>query len=299
MKNTKSWWVSAMFRTILPDKDYPHNPVPGKTVRLKTAWIAVIAVYLCVSTTPVAAESPFELEPRREWILLGTGAALGVTTLALISQVDRLTLDEIATLDINNVNSFDRRDMEPYRETAAGDALLYTSYLLPLTFLTYEDTRKDWQTLGVMWIQTVLLQTGLNGIVKASVLRTRPYVYDPETPIDVKTSKSARFSFYSGHTAATAANSFFVARVFQEYLASGKAKALIWTGAVIYPAFTAYMRRESGHHWRTDVMTGYTVGALIGYLVPQLHLTDKGRRVSLQPVSSSSGGAGVAVNVTF
>ena len=244
------------------------------------------------------AEAPFALEPKREWILLGTGAALGVTSLAMLSQVDPLTLDEIAALDINDVNSFDRGAVEPYRETAAGDGLLYASYLLPLTFLTYKDTREDWQTLGVMWIQTMILQASINGIVKAAVLRTRPYVYDPDTPLDRKTSDSARLSFYSGHTSTTAANSFFVARVFHEYLTCRRAKVLVWTGAALYPALTGFLRRDSGHHWRTDVMTGYVVGGLIGYLVPQLHLTDRGREVSLQPVSSF-GGAGLAIQVTF
>ena len=201
----------------------------GEVQHGKLHIVSVIALVmcLCAAAAPVRAESPFVLEPKREWILLGTGAALGVTGLVMVSQVDPLTFDEIAALDINDVNSFDRRAVEPYRDTAAGDALLYTSYLLPLTFLTYKDTRNDWQTLGVMWIQTVILQASIAGIVKAAVLRTRPYVYDPETPLDRKTSEAARLSFYSGHTGSTAANSFFVARVFQEYLTSRKAKVLI------------------------------------------------------------------------
>jgi membrane-associated phospholipid phosphatase len=99
-------------------------------------------------------------------------------------------------------------------------------------------------------------------------------------------------------TASTAANCFFVARVFQEYLASRTLKVLIWTGAALYPALTGFLRRDSGHHWRTDVMIGYVVGGLIGYLVPQLHLTGKDRGVSLQPVSSS-GGIGLAIHVAF
>jgi membrane-associated phospholipid phosphatase len=238
------------------------------------------------------------LEQKQEWILLGAGAALGVTALVLESNVDPLTLEEIANLDINDVNSFDRGAVEPYRETQAGDALLYTSFLLPVSFLAHGDARQDWRTLGVMWIQTMLLQSGVNGIIKAGVLRTRPYVYDPDTPMDKKTSKSARFSFYSGHTSTTAANSFFVARVFHEYLEGRKSRILLWTGAALYPALTGFARRDSGHHWRTDVMTGYVVGGLIGILVPQLHLSYRGGDVSCRPASFFDS-TGLAVCASF
>ncbi len=261
-------------------------------------WLAGLVICLCVSNAQVRAESPFALEPKREWILLGTGAAIGVTSLAMYSQVDPLTLDEIANLDINDINDFDRSAVKPYRETVASDGLLYASYLLPLTFLAYADTREDWRTLGVMWIQTMILQTSITGIVKAAVLRTRPYAYDPETPLDRKTSESARLSFYSGHTSATAANSFFIARVFHEYLESRNAKIILWTGAALYPALTGFLRRDSGHHWRTDVITGYVIGGMIGYFVPQLHLSCRGGDASVQPVSTS-GGAGLALCFTF
>lgn len=260
--------------------------------------MAALVLCLCTGAATAGANSPFTLEPKREWILLGTGAALGIASLTLMSHVDPLTPDEIAVLDINDVNSFDQGSVGPYRETDAGDGLLYASFLLPLTFLTYGETRDDWQTIGMMWIETMLLQASINGIVKASVQRTRPYAYDPETSMDIKTSEAARVSFYSGHTSTTAANSFFVASVFQEYLTSRKAKILIWTGAALYPALTGYLRRDSGHHWRTDVITGYVVGGFIGYLVPRLHLAGKDRRVSLQP-SSSFGGTGLAVEVSF
>jgi membrane-associated phospholipid phosphatase len=258
----------------------------------------MLVTCLCLTAKPVRAGSPFALEPKREWILLGTGAALGATSLVLDSAVDPLTPEEIAALDINDVNSFDRGAVKPYRETEAGDGLLYASLLLPFTFLAHEDARQDWRTLGVMWIQTMLLQSGVNGIVKAGVLRTRPYVYDPETPMDKKTSKSARFSFYSGHTSTTAANSFYVARVFHEYLKGRNTRILLWTGAALYPALTGFARRDSGHHWRTDVMTGYVVGGLIGFLVPQLHLSYGNGELSCRP-ASSFGCTGLAVCLFF
>lgn len=260
--------------------------------------VAVLVICLCLGAQDSLADSPFHLDQKRDWILIGGGAAFGVAGMVMYSRIDPLTPDEIANLDVNDINSFDRDAVSPYRETEAGDALLYASYLLPFTFLAQEQAREDWKTLGVLWVETMALQLGINGFVKSTVLRTRPYVYDPDTPMDKKTSAKARVSFYSGHTSTTAANCFFVARVFHEYFTSRRAKVLLWTGAAIYPALTGYLRRDSGHHWRTDVITGYAVGALIGFLVPQLHLSFRDGNISARPVSIS-GGTGLALQVAF
>jgi membrane-associated phospholipid phosphatase len=216
----------------------------------------------------------------------------------LVDNVEPLTLEEINNLDPDDINSFDRRAVEPYRETQAGDALLFASYLLPLTIFTYPDTRHDWKTTGVMWVETTLIQLGVTGVVKGLASRTRPYVYDPDTPLEKKTSTSARLSFYSGHTTGTAANCFFVAKVFNDYLENNKVKALIWTGAALYPALTGYLRRDSGHRFRTDVMVGYCIGALIGYFVPEMHRVRDDHDVSVFPFVVG-GGMGVGLGFAF
>ncbi len=245
-----------------------------------------------------AAQSPYVLESKREWILLGSGAVLGISALAIIQNVEPLSLEEIASLDPEDVNSFDRSGIQPYRDTHAGDALLYASFILPLTLLGPGETREDWKTLGVMWAETVLIAAGVNGVVKGLVLRTRPYVYHPETPMEDKLAVDARLSFYSGHMSATAANCFFVAKVFNDYLDNSAAKAAIWTGAALYPALTGYLRRDSGHHFRTDVITGYCIGALVGYFVPELHRVRTTDKLSFYPVPVE-GSVGLGMRVVF
>ena len=217
------------------------------------------------------AESPFRLERTREAALLTAGGTLAIGSLILTSAVTPLTQQEIATLDPGDINSFDRESIEPYRAIHAGDALAYTSYLFPLTAFARADTRRDWETIGVMWVEATALNLGINSVTKAIVLRTRPYVYEAETPIEKKTSTSARLSFYSGHTASAACNSYFVARVLSAYVENPKARFALWTGAAVYPALTGLLRVDSGHHFRTDIITGYALGAAIGYWVPHLH----------------------------
>jgi membrane-associated phospholipid phosphatase len=260
--------------------------------------LVVLVTLLMALSEACFAQSPYELEPKREWILLGSGAALSVAALIIVENVDPLTLQEINQLDPGDINSWDRGAIEPYRNTHAGDALLYASYLLPLTFLAYPDTKHEWKTLGVMWAEVTVINLGLNGVIKGLVLRTRPYAYDPDTPLEKKTAVDARLSFYSGHTSSAAANCFFVAKVFNDYLTDRKAKALIWTGAALYPALTGYLRRDSGHHFRTDVLTGYCVGALVGYFVPRLHRNRAANEVSLYPTTILDS-AGVGLRFTF
>ena len=104
-------------------------------------------------------------------------------------------------------------------------------------------------------------------------------IYDPDTPLEKKQTVGARLSFYSGHTSTTAATTFYVARVFSDYLSNKTVKTLIWIGAAIYPALTGYLRRDTGNHFRTDVITGYLMGAAIGYLIPEIHLRNEALNV--------------------
>jgi membrane-associated phospholipid phosphatase len=232
-------------------------------------------------TDSINFESPYDVELKREIILLGSGVLLNITGLLVTNNISPLTEQEIYELDVNDINSFDRNAIKPHRESLNGDLLLYGSFLLPLTFLANDNTRHDWQMLGVMWLEVMAIQSGINLITKGLAKRTRPYVYDPNTPLEDKQTVNARLSFYSGHTSTTAATTFYVAKVFSDYLSNNTVKTLIWIGAAIYPALTGYLRRDTGNHFRTDVITGYVIGAAIGYFIPEIHLRNEDLDVSI------------------
>lgn len=225
--------------------------------------------------------SPFKLDFTKEAVLLGSGAAAGVTALLILSNLDPLTTEQINALNPNDVNSFDRQFIGPLHPDNAGDILLAGSYLLPLTFLAVDDTRKDFWDLGLMYGEVVLINAAITGIVKGTVTRIRPFTYDENSPIGDKTDVNARVSFYSGHTSITASISFFTARVFSEYLTDNTAKILIWSAAAIYPAVIAFSRVDSHWHFPTDVIVGYIAGAAIGYLIPELHKSNEENNISL------------------
>ena len=259
-------------------------------------WTVIIAAFICATTGH--AQSPYTLDPGREWLLFGSGGALGISGLLACNNVKPLTIEQINALDPSNVNGFDRGAIEPYCETLAADAITGVSVFLPLTFLANKQIRHDWKTVGVMWGETLLLQSGMNELVKGLSRRTRPYVYDENTPLRRKTTSDARASFYSGHTGTAAAMSFFTAKVFSDYLADRRARICLWGAATTLPVVVGTLRVESGHHFPSDVIVGYVTGAAIGYLVPELHKVKVPILISLEP-SHSSGRPAVQLAYRF
>jgi len=219
------------------------------------------------------AQSPYQVTWKEESFHLGVGAVTLGTGIIFASQVVGLSEEEIAALNRNDVNSFDRG--ATYNSSAsaktASDVLLISSYLIPLSLLGSENTRKDFAKIAILYGETVFITTGLTFFTKGIVLRTRPFVYNDEFPLSDKQKPSARHAFFSGHTSMTAASCFFTAKVFSDYFPESKYKPLVWAGAIVIPAVTGYLRVEAGKHFPTDVITGYVVGAAIGFLVPHFH----------------------------
>lgn len=227
---------------------------------------------------------PFELSPGKEAIIISAGSTVGITALFIISNNDKLTEEGIKSLSTEEVWEFDRIAIGTYQEDLLGDALVYGSFLLPLTFLANDDAREDFGTLSLMYGEVVLLNAGINGLFKGLTTRNRPFVYDENSPTEEKYKVGARHSFYSGHTSFAASNSFFTARVFSEYLTDNTSKTLTWTAAAIIPAVTGFSRINTHNHFPTDVIVGYIVGAAIGYLIPELHKYENTNYESATPV---------------
>jgi membrane-associated phospholipid phosphatase len=266
--------------------------------RTALLFLALLILLSPVYKAQEERTSPFQLDLTREALIYGAGTVAGITALALLSKLSPLTVDEVNALDPNDVNSFDRSAIGPKQEENTGDILLFMSYALPLSFLVYEDTRKDFPELLLMYGEVLLVTGALNGIVKGIVKRTRPYAYSDETPIDKRTTSEARVSFYSGHTSVTAAISFFMANVFTTYITDNTARILIWSAAALYPAVTGYLRVSSSNHFPTDVIVGYAVGAGIGFLIPELHKVQKENNFSLGTMITEDGG-GLSLRLNF
>ena len=135
--------------------------------------------------------------------------------------------------------------------------------------------RDDWQTFGLMYVQTLALNVGTGQLVKGVAKRTRPYVYNPEVPIGLKTTAVARKSFYSSHTSFAFASAVFMTTTLSDYgLASGfvpYAVGLAFLGATT----VGILPYVSGRHFPTDILVGAAAGSLIGWVIPALHRTQE------------------------
>ncbi len=227
--------------------------------------------------------SPYKISFKNElpYIIAGVGLATTGSILRYTDNTIPYTPAELDALDRNDVNSFDRGatyNWDPQaRETS--DILAVGTLLMPTFFLINHHTRSDFGNLVIMGLEVTAINYGITNSVKSLANRTRPYAYNKEAGLtyEQRTDLQSRFSFFSGHTSVTASFSFFFAKVMSDYHPNMKTgwKIGIWSFAAVLPAATGVYRIKAGVHYRTDVLSGYAIGALTGWLVPHLHKKQK------------------------
>ena len=199
--------------------------------------------------------------------------AYSIYGMSVIYGRDAIPVTEINALNKNNVNSFDRSVTGNYSLKAkdASDKFFYGSMPLPLLLMLDKKIRKDGLKMGVLFLETMGV-TGVLYTTSAMIAdRFRPYAYNAEVPMDIRTRGGARNSFYAGHPAVVATSTFFMASVYTHYHPNMKNKWILYTLAGGATAATGLLRLQAGQHFKTDVITGVTMGTLVGILVPRLH----------------------------
>lgn len=239
--------------------------------------IALIVIGVVAGAIPAHAtdDFPYELEGGQEAAVLGGTALLFGLGLWADQAYVPLTPEEIARLDPTTINRFDRGATGRWSPGAAkaSDIMLYTTMAAPISLAVTDQGSRQAGTLGVMYLETLLLQGGLTFLAKNSFARTRPYVYndDPDIPLGLKMEKTSRRSFYSGHTSSAFASLVFLAGVFERLYPDSDARGWVWGGCLAAATTTGYLRYAAGRHYPTDILAGAVVGAFVGYLVPTLH----------------------------
>jgi membrane-associated phospholipid phosphatase len=209
----------------------------------------------------------------KEIVISGVSLSAGLIGTQLRANVPIYTAGELAALDAGPINALDRGATGNYslRAHEASNVLWLSAMAAPVFFLAGKAPRSHFGTVALLWGETLLTASSLTLLTKYAARRTRPFVYNPDVPIDKKQTANARGSFFSGHTSLSAAGTFFAARVFSDYYPDSPWKPVVWGAAAAIPAATGYFRVKGGRHFPTDVLAGYAVGALAGIFVPQLH----------------------------
>jgi membrane-associated phospholipid phosphatase len=217
--------------------------------------------------------STYSLTYKFDVPLATAGLGLNFAYFLMDKKSEPLSPNFIAGLDRTQINAFDRSAAYNWSRPAAlgSDVLMYGAIAAPSLLFFDKNIRKDYGKVGVIWAQTMALNTGLTNLTKVLVKRTRPYVYNPNAPEHYKLERDARYSFFSGHTSVSTSMCFMTAKIYNDYNPGSKALPYVWTTAAVVPAAVAFLRWRAGKHYPSDVIVGYLTGAAVGFLVPHLH----------------------------
>ncbi len=223
-------------------------------------------------------ESIYTTKFKTDGPIIAAGVGLSYLGVRLIQNKKDLTAAEVAAKSKDNVPFFDRSSAGWYSKKADEDSYLpfYISFGVPVVMvLVNKNERARAGQVLVMYTETMAITGTLFTMAAGLLHRSRPLVYGDKAPLDKRMSAGSQRSFYAGHPAASAAATFFAAKVFQDLNPDSKAKVFVWVVAAAIPASVAYLRHKAGMHFLSDNVLGYAIGAAAGILVPQLHKNKK------------------------
>ncbi|CAM4338782.1 phosphatase PAP2 family protein [Gillisia hiemivivida] len=218
-------------------------------------------------------KSPYETDIVKDGIWITSAVGLNVLGFKLIQEKDELTLNELNQLSKDEGWGVDRWAAGYYSEKANADSYIpfYASFVMPFALLINENERGHAGQISVLFVETMATTGALFTITAGLVEKSRPLVYNESLETGERIENDEQRSFFAGHTAATAAATFFVAKVFNDFNPDSPLKPYIWGVAAAIPVSVGYMRIKAGKHFLTDNLIGYGVGAAAGVLIPELH----------------------------
>ena len=218
-------------------------------------------------------------------VILGLGA-VSAFGLYRVQQKSGLSDAERLALRKEDVPSFDRFSAGRYSEgwQTVGDLLCYpTLAIAPGLLALNKDVRGHYGQILGLYVETMLATDAIFTSTVGNVSRNRPYLYGTGDGGGA-VGPVATNSFFAGHTAHTATATFFAAKVLHDFNPGYAGEGLVWGAAALVPAAVAYSRIEAGKHFLSDNIVGYTVGATMGILVPQLHKVAGRNGMSFMPM---------------
>ncbi len=198
-----------------------------------------------------------------------------------LSEQNGLSENQVLNLDRSDIWWFDRvatKQSVSLKDKAhnLSDIFLNVSVFIPGIIGLDKKVRQEWMDILLMYLELHAFNSSIYIGTAMSINRTRPIAYNPDAPIEARTQKGTRNSFFSGHVSTAACGSFFAAKVYSDlHPEIGNKKYLLYGAASIPPALVGYYRFRAMKHFPTDILMGFGVGAAVGILLPDLHKIDK------------------------
>jgi membrane-associated phospholipid phosphatase len=235
--------------------------------------------------------SPYKVTFKTDAPIIVAGIGLTFLGTRLIANKDSLTNAQLATKTKDKLPFFDRGNAGYYSLKADENSYIpfKLSFGLPVVLaLLNKHERQNIGTVYTMYLETMAVTGTLFTMATGTVYRSRPYVYKPfqgpDYPDDARRRENdSQRAFFAGHTAATAAATFFTAQVFSDFNPDSKLKPLIWVVAAATPALVGYWRYKAGMHFLSDNLLGYGLGAAAGILIPKWHRVKGSDKLSIVP----------------
>lgn len=253
--------------------------------------IAIIFCLIwCLGTSASAQQKKkvYKVNLKIDLPVVIVGSALTGYGFKRIEKKTRSTIEEVNSLDFErDVSGFNRAFGGPrYSEWASttSDYLFYGAMPLGLGLALDENIRDDIWTVLLMYWETLAITGSIYSHTAASVVKYRPLAYPGSgAPIEERVEDGAKNSFPGGHPTITAASTFFIAKVLQDYYPDNKRLHLISYSAAGALTFTnVYLRHRAGKHFASDLMVGLAYSIPLGILIPQIHkISENNDRVSI------------------
>ncbi|MEP7168086.1 MAG: phosphatase PAP2 family protein [Bacteroidota bacterium] len=233
----------------------------------------------------------YGLKPVIDIPIIVAGCAWSAFAFPKIYSKEASTVEEISSLNKNNIPSFDRWAAGKTSESANknSDYFMYGSVAVPFTLLLDSKIRHNAGSVGLMYLEAMSI-TGLfySGSVYF-VDRYRPLTYNTSVRPEDLTTGNNKDAFIAGHPATVATTTFFAAKVYSDYHPESNFKYVLYGFAIAATGTTVYLRHIAGKHFPSDLFLGVTVGTLSGILVPHFHKNRETKERALGIIPFSNG----------
>lgn len=182
---------------------------------------------------------------------------------------------------LEGLNLIDRAAVFPFNSTLDKVGTLATVGLLAVPGVYALVQGEGMWGYGLMYLETVAMTYGVKELLKNSVARERPYLYNEGYPTEELSNGDYCRSFPSGHTALAFASAAFLTTVMSLDDEDFQWRIPVSVGSFALAAGIAATRVMSGNHFVTDVLAGALLGAVCGVGVPLLHTLVSGRSFSV------------------